>query len=70
MYLNFNWNKKRKFKQILAGLMAFVLVALTSSPSFSLESINYGEALQKSILFYEAQQTGKPQRWDGCRLRS
>ena len=44
--------------------MAFVLVALTSSPSFSLESINYGEALQKSILFYEAQQTGKLPEWN------
>ncbi|MEO0012132.1 MAG: hypothetical protein RLZZ535_521 [Cyanobacteriota bacterium] len=64
MYLNFNLNKKRKFKQILAGLMAFVLVALTSSPSFSSESINYGEALQKSILFYEAQQTGKLPEWN------
>jgi endoglucanase len=64
MYLNFNLSKKRKFKQILAGLMTFVLVALTSSPSFSLESINYGEALQKSILFYEAQQTGKLPEWN------
>jgi endoglucanase len=64
MYLNFNLSKKRKFKQILAGLMAFVLVALISSPSFSLESKNYGEALQKSILFYEAQQTGKLPEWN------
>ena len=64
MYLNLKLSKKSKFKQILAGLMAFVLVALTSSPSFSLESINYGEALQKSILFYEAQQTGKLPEWN------
>ncbi|MEN9870721.1 MAG: hypothetical protein RLZZ171_1709, partial [Cyanobacteriota bacterium] len=64
MYLNFNLSKKPKFKQILAGVMAFVLVALTSSPSFSLESRNYGEALQKSILFYEAQQTGKLPEWN------
>lgn len=64
MYLNFNLSKKLKLKQILAGLMAFVLVALTSSRSFSLESINYGEALQKSILFYEAQQTGKLPEWN------
>ncbi|MEN9517459.1 MAG: hypothetical protein RLZZ381_47 [Cyanobacteriota bacterium] len=64
MYLNFNLSKKPKFKQILAGLMAFVLVVLTSLPSFSSESRNYGEALQKSILFYEAQQTGKLPEWN------
>lgn len=64
MYLNFNLSKKPKLKQILAGLMAFVLVAVTSSPSFSMESRNYGEALQKSILFYEAQQTGKLPEWN------
>lgn len=64
MYLKFNLSQMPKLKQILAGVMAFVLVAFTSSPSFSQGSANYGEALQKSILFYEAQQTGKLPEWN------
>jgi endoglucanase len=53
-----------KLKQILAGVMVFILVAFTSSPSLSTMKPNYGEALQKSILFYEAQQTGKLPEWN------
>jgi endoglucanase len=53
-----------KLKQILAGVMVFILVAFTSSPSLSQGNANYGEALQKSILFYEAQQTGKLPEWN------
>jgi endoglucanase len=53
-----------KLKQILAGVMVFILVACISSPSPSQGSTNYGEALQKSILFYEAQQTGKLPEWN------
>jgi endoglucanase len=53
-----------KLKQILAGVMVFILIAFTSSPSLSQGNANYGEALQKSILFYEAQQTGKLPEWN------
>ncbi|MEM6613236.1 MAG: glycoside hydrolase family 9 protein [Cyanobacteria bacterium P01_C01_bin.72] len=53
-----------KFKQILAALIAFVLIVTTASPSLSQSRENYGEALQKSILFYEAQQTGKLPEWN------
>jgi endoglucanase len=64
MYLKFKLSQIPKLKQILAGVMVFVLIACTSSPTFSQVSENYGEALQKSILFYEAQQTGKLPEWN------
>ncbi len=54
---------RSKFSRILIGLVAFMAIALTSLPSFS-QSQNYGEALQKSILFYEAQQTGELPEWN------
>ncbi len=53
-----------QLKQVLAGVMAFILVIATSSPSISQVTNNYGEALQKSILFYEAQQAGKLPEWN------
>lgn len=53
-----------KFKQLLTGLMALILVIATTSPSISQGNFNYGEALQKSILFYEAQQTGELPEWN------
>jgi len=64
MYLKFKLSQIPKIKQILAGVMVFILVAFTSSPSLSQGNPNYGEALQKSILFYEAQQTGKLPEWN------
>ena len=53
-----------KFKRLLVSLTAFALVALTSLPTWSQGSHNYGEALQKSVLYYEAQQTGKLPTWN------
>jgi hypothetical protein len=64
MYLKFKLSQIPKFKQILAGVMVFVLIACTSAPTYSQATENYGEALQKSILFYEAQQTGKLPEWN------
>ena len=65
MYLNLGFKLKRspKTKAILVAVMAFVLVVVTSTPTLSLGH-NYGEALQKSILFYEAQQAGKLPDWN------
>lgn len=53
-----------KLKQILAGVLALILVLATTYPSLSQKTENYGEALQKSILFYEAQQAGKLPEWN------
>lgn len=68
MYLKFKFGQYLKqllkLKQVLAGVMALVFVVATSSPSISQVTNNYGEALQKSILFYEAQQTGKLPEWN------
>lgn len=68
MYLRFKFNhylkRSPKLKQLLGGLMVFVLVIATALPSISQGTENYGEALQKSILFYEAQQAGKLPEWN------
>lgn len=56
--------KYRRVRQVVAGLMIFLLVVATSPPVSSQNSPNYGEALQKSILFYEAQQAGKLPTWN------
>lgn len=58
------FKKLSKLKQILAGVMALLLVMTTAVPSLSQRTENYGEALQKSILFYEAQQAGKLPEWN------
>ena len=55
---------KLRFKQILVGLLTLALIAITSLPTWSRGSHNYGEALQKSILYYEAQQAGKLPEWN------
>ena len=53
-----------KYQQILVGVLVFAIVAITSSPAISRTTQNYGEALQKSILFYEAQQAGELPEWN------
>lgn len=53
-----------KYQQILVGVLVFALVVLASSPTISRTTQNYGEALQKSILFYEAQQAGDLPEWN------
>ena len=55
---------RSKFSQILIGLVTLIAIAITPLLSFSQGSQNYGEALQKSILFYEAQQTGELPEWN------
>ena len=62
-FLSFKLRRSPKIKAILVAVMAFVLVIVTSTPTLS-QSQNYGEALQKSILFYEAQQAGKLPDWN------
>lgn len=64
MSAKFKLSRIPKVKQLLAGIMALILVTFSASPSFSQGNQNYGEALQKSILFYEAQQTGKLPAWN------
>ncbi|MEL6494071.1 MAG: glycoside hydrolase family 9 protein [Cyanobacteria bacterium J06623_7] len=44
--------------------MTCVLVMVTATPTLSQGGHNYGEALQKSVLFYEAQQAGKLPDWN------
>ncbi len=56
--------KPRKTNKILAGVLTLLIIVLTSVPTISQTTENYGEALQKSILFYEAQQAGKLPEWN------
>ncbi len=56
--------KYHKYKQVLAGLMVLLTILATSTPAISRSVENYGEALQKSILFYEAQQAGDLPEWN------
>jgi len=56
--------KPKLFKKVLTGLMVSMMIVTTSTPATSQNSENYGEALQKSILFYEAQQAGKLPEWN------
>ena len=63
MYLKSIFNQ-RLFKKILAGLMVLIAIVAYSSPAITQNTHNYGEALQKSILFYEAQQAGKLPEWN------
>ena len=64
MYLKFKLSRMPRVKQLLTVVMACILVVTTSVSASSQENFNYGEALQKSILFYEAQQTGKLPEWN------
>jgi endoglucanase len=56
--------KPRKTNKILPGILTLIIIVLTSVPTISTTPENYGEALQKSILFYEAQQAGKLPAWN------
>ncbi|WP_319418747.1 glycoside hydrolase family 9 protein [Pleurocapsa sp. FMAR1] len=56
--------KKLRKSKILAGLLALIMVVIISAPTISQTTENYGEALQKAILFYEAQQTGRLPEWN------
>ncbi|MGL4883532.1 MAG: glycoside hydrolase family 9 protein, partial [Waterburya sp.] len=47
-----------------AGILTLIIIVLTSVPTISTTPENYGEALQKSVLFYEAQQAGKLPEWN------
>ncbi|WP_144054339.1 glycoside hydrolase family 9 protein [Pleurocapsa sp. PCC 7319] len=44
--------------------MTLIFIVLTSAHTISQATENYGEALQKSILFFEAQQAGKLPEWN------
>ena len=56
--------RKLRKSKISAGLLALIMVVIISAPTISQTTENYGEALQKAILFYEAQQTGKLPEWN------
>ena len=49
-------------------LITLLLLIWGTSKSIS-QQFNYGEALQKSILFYEAQQSGKLPNWNRINWR-
>ncbi|MFJ8577791.1 glycoside hydrolase family 9 protein [Micromonospora sp. NPDC093277] len=50
---------------LAVGLGAGIAVAVTGpSPASAAPTFNYAEALQKSLLFYEAQQSGKKPSWN------
>ena len=59
---------RQLLKRILTGLVVSIFIVVTSTPASSQQTKpgqnNYGEALQKSILFYEAQQAGKLPEWN------
>ncbi len=63
MYSKFILNQKL-FKKIFTGLMVSIIIIATSTTAISQNTKNYGEALQKSILFYEAQQAGDLPEWN------
>ncbi|MGF1539429.1 MAG: glycoside hydrolase family 9 protein [Pleurocapsa sp.] len=52
------------FKTIKAVCLALLMFLMTVMPLRGTTAPNYGEALQKSILFYEAQQAGKLPEWN------
>ncbi|BAZ43629.1 putative endoglucanase [Chondrocystis sp. NIES-4102] len=56
--------KLRKVRQIIVGMLTLLIIVLNWTPTTSKTTHNYGEALQKSILFYEAQQAGKLPQWN------
>lgn len=56
--------KLPKLKQLTLGILVMVIAIAISLPSFGQGRPNYGEALQKSILFYEAQQGGDLPEWN------
>lgn len=68
MYLQSKFSQQLKkipkLKRALMSIMAAILVIATASPTIGQAPKNYGEALQKSILFYEAQQAGKLPEWN------
>jgi len=63
MYLKSIFNQKL-FQKTLVGFMVSISIITYSSPAITQHTENYGEALQKSILFYEAQQAGKLPEWN------
>ncbi len=58
-------------KKLISTIMAAVLLSLVMLPELPVYSAShdYAEALQKSILFYEAQQSGKLPEWNRVEWR-
>lgn len=56
-------------KNYLKRLSIACIAAGTSLSTLSTHAVNYGEALQKSIYFYEAQQAGKLPEWNRVEWR-
>ena len=52
------------FQKTLTIAIVFMMIASSCSLVTSRETKNYGEALQKSILYFEAQQAGKLPQWN------
>lgn len=63
-----------KFKKIMAAVSALAVSAtmLSAVPAANAAdvTVNYGEALQKSLFFYEAQQAGVLPEWNSVSWRS
>ena len=51
-------------KRILPSLFGCLLVVPAMAVSAAAPKFNYGEALQKAILFYEAQRSGPVPAWN------
>lgn len=56
--------KLYKDKKVGVVISTLVIFLVSSSPPKTQTKFNYGEALQKSILFYEAQQAGDLPEWN------
>ncbi len=60
----FRIDRLLKPKTVRAVSLALLMLFLSVMPLRGTTTYNYGEALQKSILFYEAQQAGKLPEWN------
>ena len=64
MSIKFSYKSIVKLKRLVATAPALLWFFLFLSPLQSQTKYNYGEVLQKSILFYEAQQAGELPEWN------
>lgn len=56
-----------------AGIAAYLptdSISSTASTAYAAEKYNYAEALQKSMFFYEVQQSGKLPDWNEVQWRA
>ena len=63
-FIQYQLSVKKLFILCLPILLICLNLIFLSQPSLTQPKYNYGEALEKSILFYEAQQAGKLPEWN------